>query len=64
MIRVNDIITGDELYYEDIEDFRNTIKHSYDESVHDAVDQLADTLIIGGYTGELEAFLGIEIQEA
>lgn len=64
MIQVRDTISGDVLGYEDIEDFRTTAKHSFDESVHDEIDQLAYIYARGGYTGELEAYLGIEITEA
>lgn len=64
MIQVHDTITRDVLEYENIEDFRTTIKHSFDESVHGEIDQLASAYAHGEYTGELEAFLGIEIAEA
>lgn len=63
MVKVRDTITGDILSYEDIEDFRTTIKHSFDESVHNEIDQLASAYSHGDYVGELEQYLGIEIVE-
>lgn len=62
MITVTDNITGDVMHYDDIEDFRITARHSFDDSVHDAIDQLADAYKCNGYTGALEAYLGITIE--
>lgn len=61
MITVTDNITGDVLQYEDIEDFCSMARHSFDESVHDAIDQLAEAYRRGEYTGALEAYLAITI---
>jgi len=61
MITVHDTITGDELTYEDIEDFRETARNSFDERVWQQLDELCDTYAAGGYVGELEAYLGITI---
>lgn len=61
MITVTDNITGDVLHYDDIEDFRSTARHSFDECVHDVIDQLADAYRRGEYTGAFEAYLGITI---
>lgn len=64
MIKVKDTITGDELFYEDVEDFRETSKHSFDNSLHEVIDELADAFVRGDYVGGYEQYLGIEIQEA
>jgi hypothetical protein len=58
---MHDTITGDVLEYEDIEDFRSTARHSFDDSVHEQFDQLCDAYQRGEYTGEYENFLGIEL---
>lgn len=60
MLKFIDTITGDVLTYEDAEDFRETSKHSFDKSVWNEIDQLADKLNRNEYTGELEAYLGIK----
>ena len=62
MITVHDTITGDELTYEDIEDFRETARNSFDESVWPQLDELCDAYAAHGYIGELEVFLGITIE--
>lgn len=64
MIKAIDTITGDELEYKDIEDFREVSKHSFDESVHDVIDELADAYSAGQPTQEFESYLGIELTEA
>ena len=61
MITVHDTITGDELAYEDIEDFRETSRNSFDESVWPQLDELCDKYEAGGYYGDLESYLGITI---
>lgn len=62
MLTIIDTWTGDELQYEDIEDFRETSKHSFDEEVHDVIDMLADAYKSNEPTYEYEALLSIEIQ--
>lgn len=61
MFKVRDTITGDILTYEDAEDFRNTTKHSFDESVHGEIDELADAYERGDNWDGLDTYLGIEI---
>jgi len=61
MIKMHDTITGDELEYEDIDEFRVVAKPSFDSSVHEQFDQLCDAYQRGEYTGELESYLGIEL---
>lgn len=63
VIQVTDTITGDVITYEDIEDFRTTGKHSFDSSVHDAIDRLADSYKRGECMEPFETYLGIEIEE-
>jgi hypothetical protein len=62
MFKVIDNITGDELTYEDSEEFRKVSKFSFDESVHEVIDQLVDAYNAGQPTQGFESFLGIEIQ--
>ena len=61
MFKVRDTITGDILTYEDAEDFRNTAKYSFDESVHGVVDKLVDAYERGDNWDGLDTYLGIEI---
>lgn len=63
MITVTDNITGDVLHYDDIENFQETAKFSFDESVHDMIDELADAFKTGKPVQEFEAYLAIEIAE-
>lgn len=58
---VIDTITNDVLTYDDAEDFRETAKRSFDSSVWEQVDELADRLGAGEYTEDLEAYLGIKV---
>lgn len=62
MFKVIDNITGDELTYEDSEEFRKVSKFSFDKSVHEVIDQLVDAYDAGQPTQGFESFLGIEIQ--
>lgn len=61
MITMKDTITTDKLTYEDVAEFREVAKYSFDDSVAHVIDELADALESGDNTEELEAFLGIEI---
>ena len=61
MFRVFDTITTDVLDYEDVDDFRESAKHSFDESVHDSIDGLCDAYGRGDFLGEYEAYLGIKV---
>ena len=63
MIEVYDSITERTSRYDDIEDFRESMKFSFDESVHDVIDELADAFKVGKPVQEFEAYLAIEIAE-
>ena len=62
MIEVIDTITGDEMTYEDIEEFGEVSKRSFDESVHDVIDSLVDAYRHGEPTQAYQSYLGIEIR--
>lgn len=62
MFKVIDNITGEELTYEDSEEFRRVSKESFVKSVHGVIDELVDAYNAGQPTQGFEAFLGIEIQ--
>lgn len=61
---VRDVITGDTLFYEDAEEFRTVAKWSFDDSVHEAIDGLADAIRDGGCLQPWETYLAIEVLEA
>jgi hypothetical protein len=60
MFRIFDITTSDILDYEDVDDFK-AAKEGWDESVHEAIDEMCDSYKRGDYIGEYEAFLGIKV---
>ena len=61
MFRIYDTITGDVLDYEDIEEFRKVSKFSFDESVHDAIDEMCDACKRGENIDAYEQFLAIRV---
>lgn len=61
MINVHDRMSGELYEYEDSYDMSIGLKSVFDSSVHAVIDEMITAYNSNGYTGEYEAFLGIEI---
>lgn len=61
MFRVFDVITADVLDYDDIDDFRTAAKFSFDNSVHDAIDEMCDAYKRNECMEPYEQYLGIRV---
>lgn len=61
MLWVFDVMTSDILDYDDIEDFRVSAKFSFDDSVHDAIDEMCDACERGECIDAYEQYLGIRL---
>ena len=60
-ITVYDELSETTFEYQDFDEMLDSFREMFSDEVHPVIDQLADALINGEYTGDYEAYLGIRI---
>lgn len=61
MFRVFDTVTGDVLDYEDVDEFCEVSKFAFDDSVHDAIDEMCGAYKRNECLDAYEQYLGIRV---